>query len=654
MREASAKRPGAADESSRAAPASPAPSPRRTRLLLVGAGLVVLGIVALASWMVSDARRLAWDRALQSADNVVLTLSHDIQHVAESYDLSLQAVIEGLQMPETPLVSAETRDLILFDRAASAAHFGAILVLDETGRVIIDSRHATPAQANFADAAYFRFHRQNLGLDLVVGSPLRNEESGDWSLPLSRRIDGPDGRFAGVVVGSLRLEYLRHLFEGVSLGHDGSLALFHTDGRLLMRIPFDAREIGRTFANATVFRRLAQASSGAYEDFSAVDGIRRLYVYRKIEDLPFVVAFGQSRDAILSEWRQKTLLIGLVVLGLLGISILLGAALGAELRRRGRAERTASENERRSRLLAENATDVIMAIAADRSTRYVSPASREVLGQAPEALTGLPLASLIHPADASRVMDLLDRLEREAVEGAIATDTHRLRRDDGTYVWIEAAFRLAADPVNRLAHEFVASLRDVSARKAAEEELAEKNATLATVLREMPDGVQVFDRHGRMLACNDQVFELADLGRDERAAILASPDPGRAFRYALARRGDYGPGDPDALVAGREATARAGRPIHFRRQGVSGRWLDVRGVPTADGGWLGSYRDVSEEVAREHELRDASERLEAQAATLCATAEDLAAAREVAEGASRSKSAFLANMSHELRTPLNA
>jgi signal transduction histidine kinase len=118
-------------------------------------------------------------------------------------------------------------------------------------------------------------------------------------------------------------------------------------------------------------------------------------------------------------------------------------------------------------------------------------------------------------------------------------------------------------------------------------------------------------------------------------------------------RGDYGPGDPEELVAGREETARSGNPTHFRRQGPNGRWLDVRGVPTADGGWLGSYRDITEEVGREHELRDAYERLEEQAAALCATAEDLAGARAISEEASRSKSAFLANMSHELRTPLN-
>ncbi len=93
--------------------------------------------------------------------------------------------------------------------------------------------------------------------------------------------------------------------------------------------------------------------------------------------------------------------------------------------------------------------------------------------------------------------------------------------------------------------------------------------------------------------------------------------------------------------------------MQFQRQSNSGRWLEIRGVPTADGGWLGTYRDVSAEVGRQHELRDAYSRLERQAATLCATADDLARARETAETASRSKSVFLANMSHELRTPLN-
>jgi signal transduction histidine kinase/DNA-binding NarL/FixJ family response regulator len=52
-------------------------------------------------------------------------------------------------------------------------------------------------------------------------------------------------------------------------------------------------------------------------------------------------------------------------------------------------------------------------------------------------------------------------------------------------------------------------------------------------------------------------------------------------------------------------------------------------------------------TASEHDLRESEAHLAIQA-------NDLAAARDIADGANRAKSMFLANMSHELRTPLNA
>jgi signal transduction histidine kinase len=458
------------------------------------------------SW---NARQLAWDRAAQSAENVTATLANDIAHNIESFDLSLQAVVSGLRRPKAQSMSPELRDDILFDRAATAAQFGSILVLDETGRIVIDSRRQTPLGESLADRDFFRAQRDAPAPGLFVSAPFRDGR-GDWLIALSRPLARQAGRFAGIVVGSLRLDYIRDLLESVELGANASITLFRTDGTMLLRIPYDERDLGRELANAQVFRYLKDKPSGSFEAISAFDGRRRLFAYRRLGALPLVLAVGQASETILAEWRLKAAMTAVVTLGLVAVGLLLAGVLRAELRQRNRTEI----------------------------------------------------------------------------------------------------------------------------------ELAQKNATLAAILREMPDGVQIFDRGGQLVGWNEQAFRLADLDDEQRDRILAAPDRGRALRMTLARRGDYGPGDPDALVAGREATARAGKPTQFRRRTIRGRWLEMRGAPTTDGGWLGSYRDVSQEVAREQELRDAYERLRV--------------ARDGAEAASRTKSEFLANMSHELRTPLNA
>jgi PAS domain S-box-containing protein len=625
----------------------------RTRLLFIGAGLVILGMAILAGWMSWDARRGAEANALRSAQNVTKALAHDIEHIVDTYDLSLNAVLDGLKLANFTSLSPEMQRAVLFDRATEAAPYGAIRVIDATGAVLIDSSSTPQPAASVADRTFFRRHLDDPHLGLLIGAPVRDERSGEWVLTLSRRIDGANGEFAGVVVGTLHLAYLRQMFESVMIDQDAVLSLFKTDGTAILRIPFSDDEVGRDRSNMPVLARLAEHPVGSFSIAAIVDSVYRLYAYRKIGNQPLVISFGQSYATMFAEWRQKTLMTALLILGLIGIAGLLGRALGTELRRRSLAEATASESERRLLLLAENATDVILSIGPDRRMRYVSPASREILGYPPEEMVGAPLLDYVDAEDAPRVAALLERLAGEGAGADRAIDTYRLRRRNGMVIWIEAAFRLAVTPDGDAADKFVATLRDVTARKAAEEALAAKHATLSEILREMPDGIQIYDSSGNMIAWNEQLFDLSDVGPEDRDAILAAANPGRAFRYCLARRGDYGPGDPDELVAAREATARARQPVHFRRLTATGRWLEVHATPTAEGGWLGSYRDVTKEVAREHELQFASKRLEEQAAALRCTAEDLARAREIAEAASRSKSAFLANMSHELRTPLN-
>jgi PAS domain S-box-containing protein len=116
------------------------------------------------------------------------------------------------------------------------------------------------------------------------------------------------------------------------------------------------------------------------------------------------------------------------------------------------------------RHLAENSGDLISRHSRQGRLLYVSPASREVLGFAPEELLGRDAREFLHPDDlaAFRATDF------EAVEGGERVDmTSRLRHRDGHWVWVEAVISVLRDDRGRVS-EIQMSTRDITGRKARE------------------------------------------------------------------------------------------------------------------------------------------------------------------------------------------
>ncbi len=188
-----------------------------------------------------------------------------------------------------------------------------------------------------------------------------------------------------------------------------------------------------------------------------------------------LLALREARNA---EMLARAANVTRVVLGLiLLLLILVGAAAAAMLRARADAWRASEEvkaSERLYRLMAEHSNDMVVAIGLDGVRRYVSPASKALLGYAPEELVGNAPVAAIHIEDRARVVEVCQSLLAGA-EYPICV--YRQQHRDGHFVWLEASYRLIRD-VSGTPVEFVASVRDVSQRQAVESRAAEVAARL--------------------------------------------------------------------------------------------------------------------------------------------------------------------------------
>ncbi|BCZ84400.1 hypothetical protein PTKU64_80750 [Paraburkholderia terrae] len=101
------------------------------------------------------------ERARETSRNLALIAERDIERNLELYALSLQAVVDGVRDPEVMALPPRLRAQVLFDRATTARDLGAILVLDASGNIIIDSASEVARTGNFADRRYFTVQRDN-------------------------------------------------------------------------------------------------------------------------------------------------------------------------------------------------------------------------------------------------------------------------------------------------------------------------------------------------------------------------------------------------------------------------------------------------------------------------------------------------------------
>ena len=184
------------------------------KLLIITSVVTVIGFSAICVNVMLDMRHGEEALARQTLENLATSIDADISRNIDIYDLSLKAVASNMLLPEINTVSRPIRQLILFDHSTTAKHFGAIQVFDAKGRLTVDAASLDPVPEDRSDEEYFTVHRDNPDVGLYISKPMLHR--GHYAIVLSRRINGPDGSFYGVVAGSIRFSYFHELFGSLS------------------------------------------------------------------------------------------------------------------------------------------------------------------------------------------------------------------------------------------------------------------------------------------------------------------------------------------------------------------------------------------------------------------------------------------------------
>ncbi|KQT50697.1 hypothetical protein ASG43_05270 [Aureimonas sp. Leaf454] len=300
-------------------------------------GLVIVGFVGLNVAMLAELRVEAWNKATSAGDNVLRLLQDELSQAAASYEEAFRIVGTQLTLVADDMRTGAYEEAVIRSVSSLVRPSGDLFLFNESGEISQRSHYFDEREA-LLNRSFLTAHRTDPSLAIRIGAAFRDPSTGSTMVWMSQRLEGADGRFAGVVAATMNTRRWRALFETYAGGPQSAINLFHRDGTLMMRMPFLPEKIGESFADTHNFRIFASAPEGDFVGLASIDQVERAYRFAHIANTPFILNIAIATDEIYASWRRVAMSSGSVVLVLALMAIVLKRVVGRELRLRRESE----------------------------------------------------------------------------------------------------------------------------------------------------------------------------------------------------------------------------------------------------------------------------------------------------------------------------
>lgn len=304
-------------------------TPKALSLSLIGFVLLVcLSLILATAWQIVQSSGERVGAAKITVSNIVLAAEQQARDTMLQADNTLRDLAERVAHDGSGPDQQERLAKLMARQVNDIEGVQGLFIFDAQGNWMANSFSEGLQTKNNGDRAYFRYHREHDDQSIHVGSIVESRTTGDMVIPISRRIQTADGAFAGVALATVPVSYFQSFFKRMAVDDEGVIFLALDSGELLARRPTVAALMTTNLSKGEIFSRyLPESDSGTAVIKSVVDGIERIYAYRRLAGLPIVAAAGVSYEHVFAPWwsyvYQSIALVGSIMLALAFLGSLL-------------------------------------------------------------------------------------------------------------------------------------------------------------------------------------------------------------------------------------------------------------------------------------------------------------------------------------------
>lgn len=484
--------------------------------LVVGAVLInlfVYVLVALSLWLIRENYQ---ERTAINTRNLAQTLEADISGNIDRVNASLAAVVSLLeqQLAGGRLEEERVNDFIAALQRQTP-NMPELRVTDANGLVRYGNGVAPDLHISAKDRDYFIRLREDSAAPVVIGKPVKSRITGKWVLAIARRYNRPDGRFAGVVLSPIPLEYFTQVFSSLDIGRHGAISLRDYDQAVVVRYP-ENEGIGSAVGHKTISPTLRELlhnhpGQGTYKAVVTIDLIERVISYRAIAKYPLYIFVGLAPTDFLAPWRREALL----VIALTAVFTLV-SSLSVWRWYRGwvtetKADEALQQSERNYRELVENLNvGVFRTILSSDRVISANNALLEIFGYETVAeFQQQPLSA--HYLDETDLSLVIGQISRN---GQVKDWEVAARKKDGSLFWVAVSAKARYD-ANGAVCWIDGIVEDITERRRTKETLRENEQRFRAIFEHSGIGIAVVDMEGHPKEFNPVLLEMLGYEAEE-------------------------------------------------------------------------------------------------------------------------------------------